>query len=105
MAEAYVPAMLLELEAELGPDKLCFETGLCTSTAVEAAMGNKKACTVCQDFATDALTYLEKNKTREEIIIALHLACSRLQDLSKQVCCHSGSVVFPFSSFQDSLQM
>ncbi|CAK9214009.1 unnamed protein product [Sphagnum troendelagicum] len=84
MAEAYVPAMLLELEAELGPDKLCFETGLCTSTAVEAAMGNKKACTVCQDFATDALTYLEKNKTREEIIIALHLACSRLQDLSKQ---------------------
>jgi hypothetical protein len=48
-------------------------TVLCTATAVEAALGNKKACTVCQDLATDALTYLEKNKTWEEIIIALHL--------------------------------
>jgi hypothetical protein len=46
---------------------------LCTATAVEAALGNKKPCTVCQDLATDALTYLEKNKTWEEIIIALHL--------------------------------
>ncbi len=48
-------------------------TVFCTATAVEAALGNKKACTVCQDLATDALTYLEKNKTWEEIIIALHL--------------------------------
>ncbi len=53
-----------------------------------AALGNKKACTVCQDLATDALTYLEKNKTREEIIIALHL---HLQDLSKKVCRYSES--------------
>jgi saposin len=82
--EAYVPEIFLELETELEPDNLCFQSGLCTATAVEAALANKRACKVCQHFAQDALTFLEKNKTREEIIIALHLACSHLQDLSKQ---------------------
>jgi hypothetical protein len=37
-------------------------TMLCTATAVEAALGNKEACTVCQDLPTNALTYLEKKK-------------------------------------------
>ncbi|CAM6041144.1 unnamed protein product, partial [Sphagnum compactum] len=76
--------MCLKYESELGPDNLCFRSGLCTASAVEAALANKRACKVCQHLAQDALTFLEKNKTREEIIIALHLACSRLQDLSKQ---------------------
>ncbi len=35
---------------------------LCTATAMEAALGNKKAYTVCQDLTTNALTCLEKNK-------------------------------------------
>ncbi len=48
-------------------------TVLSTATAAEAALGNKKACTACQYLATDALTYLEKNKTWEGIIIAFHL--------------------------------
>lgn len=85
MVQSYVPEVLLELEARLGPDKLCFESGLCTSTALQAFDNDKKSCMVCQDLATDALTYLENNKTRAEIVIALHLACSRMQELSKQV--------------------
>jgi len=89
MTEAYEPEVFLELESELGPDNLCFQSGLCTASAVEAALANKRACKVCQHLAQDALTFLEKNKTLEEIIIALHLACSRLQDLSKQVCHYS----------------
>jgi saposin len=39
---------------------------------------------VCQDLATDALTYLEKNKTRAEIVIALHSGCAQLKELQQQ---------------------
>lgn len=100
--EAYVPEIFLELETELEPDNLCFQSGLCTATAVEAALANKRACKVCQHFAQDALTFLEKNKTREEIIIALHLACSHLQDLSKQVCYFFGFLYSHESFFLSS---
>jgi saposin len=84
MVDDYVPAVLLDLESRLGPDKLCFESGLCTSSALSGHANQKKSCTVCQDLATDALTYLEKNKTQEEIVVALHLACAQLKELSKQ---------------------
>jgi saposin len=84
MVDQYVPQAILELEALLGPDKLCFESGLCTTTVLTAFKDERKSCMVCQDLATDALTYLEKNKTRAEIVIALHLACAHLKELSKQ---------------------
>lgn len=93
----YVPAVLLDLESRLGPDKLCFESGLCTSSALSMHANEKKSCKVCQDLATDALTYLEKNKTREEIVVALHLACAQLKELSKQV-----QIVLPLTSYFDS---
>ncbi|KAG0585455.1 hypothetical protein M758_2G012100 [Ceratodon purpureus] len=84
MVDQYVPQAILELEALLGPDKLCFESGLCTAPALSAFEDERKSCMVCQDLATDALTYLENNKTRVEIVIALHLACAQLKELSKQ---------------------
>lgn len=85
MVNQYVPQVILELEALLGPDKLCFESGLCTATALNAFEDERKTCTVCEDLATDALTYLENNRTRGEIVIALHLACAQFKELSKQV--------------------
>lgn len=86
MVDKYVPEAILELEALLGPDKLCFESGLCRSPAAIAAFeDDRKSCKVCEDLATNALTYLENNKTQVEIVIALHLACAQLQQLSKQV--------------------
>lgn len=85
MVDSYVPEMLLELETRLGPDKLCYESGLCTSSAINAFQDDQKVCMVCQDLATDALTYLENNKTRAEIVIALHAGCAQLKELRKQV--------------------
>jgi saposin len=83
MVAEYVPQAILELETLLGPEKLCYESGVCMPPAIKAFHDEKKKCTVCQDLATDALTYLENNKTREEIVIALHLGCSQLRELSK----------------------
>lgn len=85
MVAEYVPQAILELETLLGPEKLCYESGVCMPPAIKAFQDEKKKCTVCQDLATDALTYLENNKTREEIVIALHLGCSQLRELSKSV--------------------
>lgn len=100
MVDEYVPAVLLDLESRLGPDKLCFESGLCTSSALSVHANEKKSCTVCQDLATDALTYLEKNKTQEEIVVALHLACAQLKELSRQV-----KIILPLNSCFDSPQI
>lgn len=85
MVDSYVPEMLLELEARLGPDKLCYDSGLCKPAAILAFQDDRKSCMVCQDLATDALSYLENNKTRVEIVIALHAGCAQLKELRKQV--------------------
>ena len=92
LVDQYVPQAILELEALLGPDKLCFESGLCTAPVIKALDDERKSCIVCQDLATDALTYLESNKTRAEIVIALHIACAQLKELSKQVNKQSSAV-------------
>lgn len=84
MVDSYVPEMLLELEARLGPDKLCYDSGLCKPAAILAFQDDRKSCMVCQDLATDALSYLENNKTRVEIVIALHAGCAQLKELRKQ---------------------
>lgn len=85
----------IALEAYLGPD-ICSEAGLCIpeSTRFSSKRGklshrkpiaNAKTCALCQDFATDALSYLDRNTTKAKIIGALHVACSRLEEISKQV--------------------
>jgi len=84
MFDSYVPQYILDLEALLGPDKLCFESGLCKSPSINAFEDDRKSCKVCQDLATKSLNYLENNKTQVEIVFALHLACAQLQQLSKQ---------------------
>jgi saposin len=85
MFEKYVPQVILDLEALLGPDKLCFESGLCNGPpALNAFEDDRKSCKMCEEMATNALTFLENNRTQAEIVIALHLACAQLQQLSKQ---------------------
>jgi saposin len=84
MVADYVPQAFLELEALLGPQKLCYESGLCTPPAIKAFQDEKKTCLVCEALASDALTYLDNNRTREEIVVALHLACAQMKQLSKQ---------------------
>ncbi|XP_077239162.1 saposin B domain-containing protein isoform X2 [Tasmannia lanceolata] len=46
---------------------------------------NERVCTLCEQFAAQAIYYLGENKTEVEIIDTLHQACSRLHSF-KQEC-------------------
>ncbi|BBM97660.1 saposin [Marchantia polymorpha subsp. ruderalis] len=81
MVKTYVPDLLVALQTYLRPE-LCTEVKVCRP---QLQFGkDTKTCALCQDFAADALTYLGSNRTKTQIIVALHLACSRLEELSKQ---------------------
>ncbi|CAH1446032.1 unnamed protein product [Lactuca virosa] len=45
---------------------------------------NDNLCTLCEEYASEALFFLEQNKTQKEIISALHESCDKLQSLKKQ---------------------
>ncbi|XP_022881725.1 uncharacterized protein LOC111398829 isoform X2 [Olea europaea var. sylvestris] len=45
---------------------------------------NNELCTLCEDFASDALIYLSENKTQTEIISILHKSCSKIPTFKKQ---------------------
>ncbi|GJS12087.1 prosaposin [Tanacetum coccineum] len=45
---------------------------------------NDDLCTLCEEYVSEALVYLQQNKTQQEIISALHESCSKLQSLKKQ---------------------
>lgn len=42
-------------------------------------------CTLCEEFAAEALEYLEEDKTQTEVIEMLHSTCSQLRSLEQQV--------------------
>jgi hypothetical protein len=46
---------------------------------------NDKLCTLCEEFANQALDYLAENKTQTEIIELLHVACSQVGSLRGEV--------------------
>jgi saposin len=94
MVDVYVTDAFVALQAYLGPE-ICIESGLCLPELARYSgkrgmlsrrkpIASAKTCALCQDFATDALSYLERNATKAKIIGALHLACSRLDEISKQ---------------------
>ncbi|KAI3993628.1 hypothetical protein MKX01_002641 [Papaver californicum] len=43
-----------------------------------------KVCNMCEQFATQALTYLGQNATQTEILGKLHHACSKMRSLKKE---------------------
>ncbi|KAJ9179640.1 hypothetical protein P3X46_007990 [Hevea brasiliensis] len=45
---------------------------------------NNQVCTLCEDFASQALDYLTENKTQTEIIDVLHVACSQVPSFKQQ---------------------
>lgn len=47
--------------------------------------GDENVCTMCKEFAAEAIKYLEENKTQLEIIDILHKTCSQLVPLEQQV--------------------
>lgn len=52
---------------------------------VEEVSKNENLCTLCEQFATEALDYLEQNKTQFEIISMLHKSCSKIPSFKQQV--------------------
>ncbi|KAL2557828.1 saposin B domain-containing protein [Forsythia ovata] len=51
---------------------------------VEEASKNNELCTMCEDFASEALNYLSENKTQTEIISILHKSCSKISTVKQQ---------------------
>ncbi|KAF3790322.1 Prosaposin [Nymphaea thermarum] len=45
---------------------------------------NEKVCTLCEQFASQAVYYLGDNQTQTEIITKLHVACKQLHSFSHQ---------------------
>lgn len=45
---------------------------------------NEDLCTLCKDFASDAIKYLSDNKTLTEIISILHKTCTKIHTFEKQ---------------------
>jgi len=45
---------------------------------------NDNLCSLCEEYTSEALIYLQQNKTQQEIISILHESCSKLQSLKKQ---------------------
>ncbi|KAJ9185466.1 hypothetical protein P3X46_005104 [Hevea brasiliensis] len=52
--------------------------------ASDGVIRNDQVCTLCEEFASQALDYLNENKTQTEIIDTLHVACSRVPPFKQQ---------------------
>ena len=50
----------------------------------EVEKKNENLCTLCEHFAAQALDYITKNKTQEEVIENRHHACAKLHHLNEQ---------------------
>ncbi|KAG6643538.1 prosaposin-like isoform X2 [Carya illinoinensis] len=53
--------------------------------SMEEDLRNDKVCTLCEEFASEALDYFAENKTQTEILAILHVACSQV-GLFKREC-------------------
>ncbi|KAK9067785.1 hypothetical protein SSX86_011896 [Deinandra increscens subsp. villosa] len=45
---------------------------------------NDNLCSLCEEYTSEALIYLQQNKTQQEIISTLHESCSKLHSLKQQ---------------------
>lgn len=46
---------------------------------------NDNLCTLCEEFASEAVDYLAENKTQTEIIGLLHVACNSVGSFKREV--------------------
>lgn len=52
---------------------------------IQSLERNPNVCTLCEQYASQALTYLAENKTQTEIIDTLHTSCSQLRTFKQEV--------------------
>lgn len=50
----------------------------------EKVTKDQNLCTLCEEFASQALNYLNENKTQTEIISSLHKSCSKIPSFKQQ---------------------
>ncbi|CAA0836217.1 WEB family protein [Striga hermonthica] len=53
-------------------------------TVMQSHEKDARLCTLCEEFAGQALNYLNQNKTQTEILNILHKSCSKLRSLEPQ---------------------
>ncbi|KAL9227775.1 hypothetical protein vseg_003426 [Gypsophila vaccaria] len=53
-------------------------------SGVEYGAGKIDVCTLCEEYVTTALDYLNDEKTHEEVLEALHKSCSQMRNLADQ---------------------
>ncbi|XVE84365.1 hypothetical protein DITRI_Ditri17bG0006400 [Diplodiscus trichospermus] len=51
---------------------------------VEKVVQNDNVCTLCEEFATEAIDFLRQNETQTEIIDVFHKSCSRIPSFKQQ---------------------
>ncbi|KAF2306527.1 hypothetical protein GH714_019088 [Hevea brasiliensis] len=68
--------------------------------ASDGVIRNDQVCTLCEEFASQALDYLNENKTQTEIIDTLHVACSRVPPFKQQKINLCQEIVFISSKLQ-----
>uniref|UniRef100_A0A1J3IMR0 Pulmonary surfactant-associated protein B n=1 Tax=Noccaea caerulescens TaxID=107243 RepID=A0A1J3IMR0_NOCCA len=54
------------------------------STLSEEVSKKENVCTLCEEYVTDALSYLEKNETQAQITEDLHDRCSHMRGFEQQ---------------------
>ena len=50
----------------------------------EDVIKNDNVCTLCEEYAGQALKYLNSNKTQTEILELLHQSCSQMHSYKQQ---------------------
>ncbi|KAJ3688333.1 hypothetical protein LUZ61_017497 [Rhynchospora tenuis] len=103
LVDYYIPLLFKEVE-NISPDEFCDKVKLCKGdtrqrfSLIEGdnykqikkenmPVESKKSsqwCQTCEQFATEALLYVEKNQTETEIIAILHQACSKLDNFEEE---------------------
>eukprot|EP00252_Welwitschia_mirabilis_P020767 TRINITY_DN5155_c0_g1_i1.p1 TRINITY_DN5155_c0_g1~~TRINITY_DN5155_c0_g1_i1.p1 ORF type:complete len:403 (+),score=92.58 TRINITY_DN5155_c0_g1_i1:119-1327(+) len=98
MLDTYFAEVISMLQDYLSEDKLCIRTKLCNVKNViskkykESMLGDVpsivhdgSACSKCEEFFSNAASYITENTTQEDFITALHKGCSKFSYLSS-VC-------------------
>ncbi|KAL5808963.1 hypothetical protein ACOSQ3_029654 [Xanthoceras sorbifolium] len=75
-----------QLGDQLSVMKISKEEGEKESRTSEKVLQNDNVCSLCEEFAAQAVDYFSQNKTQTEIMDMLHVTCSRLRSFKQQQC-------------------
>ncbi|KAL3615749.1 hypothetical protein CASFOL_040043 [Castilleja foliolosa] len=68
---------------DLTANRVTFKSEIVTEGEAQHVK-DERLCTLCEEFAGQALNYLSENKTQTEIIDTLHKSCSKIPSFKQQ---------------------